>query len=110
MMAARELLFAGVAVVDGEDEATLDAGCDLFHGVLRSQRCFDAFSQLRMDRIAVEELYFLGRRLRPGFIESVVPRADAKGTPRTEGFDREGVEEFVREDDGRDFRGLVRHD
>ena len=62
-MTSSELLFASVAVIDGDEKSALDAGGNAIHELLRCKRRFDAFVQLGMDRVAVEEFQFLGRRL-----------------------------------------------
>ena len=72
---------------------------------LRCERDFDAFSGLGMDRVAVEEFEFFGRRRSPGFDEAAVACVDAEGALRAEDLDRKGVEEFVGEDDKRNLRG-----
>src|SRR5580693_2258808 len=54
-----------------------------------------------MDRITVDKFQFPGGWLRPAFGESAVARIDAQGSFSAEDFDRERVEEFVGEDDGR---------
>src|SRR5580658_2558651 len=45
-MTAGELLFAGVAIVDGEEESALDAGGDTLHELLGSESSFDALVRL----------------------------------------------------------------
>ncbi len=102
-MPSSQLLFASVAVVDGKEEAVLDAGRDAIHELLRRDGRFEAFARVGMDRVAVEECEFLGRGWRPGFDESAVARVDAQGSACAEDFDREGVEEFVCENDDRNL-------
>src|ERR1700690_1999451 len=104
-MASRKLLFAGVAVVDGEEESALDAGGDTIHELLCSQEHFEAFVRLGMNRVAVEEFEFFGRGLRPGFDESAVACVDAQGTFCAENFDWKRIEEFVGENDRGSPRG-----
>ena len=103
-MASGELFFTSVAVIDGEEEAAPDASGDLLHVVLCGQRGFEAFVGFGVDRVAVEEFQFLGRRLCPSLDESAFVCVDAQRALWAQDFDREGVEEFVGEDDGGTLR------
>jgi hypothetical protein len=48
-MASCQLFFAGVAVVDDDEESALQTGGDAIHGLLCGERCFDTFFGLGMD-------------------------------------------------------------
>ena len=59
-MAACQLFFAGVAVVDGDEKSALDVSGDAVIYILRGERGLDAFVGFGMDRVAVEEFEFFG--------------------------------------------------
>src|ERR1700733_11436194 len=66
-MAAGKLLFASVAVVDGDEESGLYARGDVFHELLCGEGCLDAFVSLGMDRVAIKKIEFLRGGRCPGF-------------------------------------------
>src|SRR5579862_1184481 len=103
-MASGELFFAGIAVVDGEEESTVDVAQDLIGGLVSRQGHFESLSGLGMNGIAVQEFQFFRRRRRPALAESAFAGIDAEGALRTQDFDWQGIEEFVGEEDRRNLR------
>ena len=54
-MAARELLFAGIAVVDGDEESALDDGGDFRSVGLRNEWDLKAIAGIGVDAVTVEK-------------------------------------------------------
>src|SRR5580698_8579904 len=104
-MASGKLLRAGVAVIDGDDETALDACGQLRYVVVGDAGGFDALSIFGMDAVVIEKFEIGSRRGNPGFDETSVFLCDSQFALRTDHLNRQRVEEFVGEDDERDFRG-----
>ncbi len=76
---------------------------DLPDPILREDGHFDALTRFGMDAVAVEEFQLFGERRKPGFVQAIVFERDVELAGSAENLDREGVEEFVGEDDQRSF-------
>ena len=97
-VATGELLVARVTVVNDREQAAFDGARDLPHPMLREDGYFDALICFGMDAVAVEEFQFFGERRKPGLVQAIVFERDVEFAGSPENFNREGVEEFVGED------------
>src|SRR5580698_9721132 len=98
-MTSGKLLGASVAVVNGDDKSPLDARGQARHEQVGEAGGFDPLSVSGMDAIAVEIFEVVSRGRYPGLSEAPVLFCDAQFALQAENFDRQGVEEFVGEDD-----------
>src|SRR5882762_2910129 len=98
-----ELLLAGVAVVDGDEEAALDDPGNRRQLSLRLEGNLGAVAGLGVNPIAVEEFEFGGGGRGPFLKEPPVFQVDAEGAVGGEDVHRERVEKFICEDDAWDL-------
>src|SRR5208282_75448 len=99
-----KLFLPSVAVVDGDDDSAVHCGRDPGHVALRDQGSFDSLCGVGMDAVAVQELQGLGGWRMPGFTKSSTLLGNMQLALRAEHFNRQRVEEFVGENDDRNFR------
>src|ERR1039457_1017257 len=100
-MAPRQLLLAGVAVVDRDKEAslTLKDLCDALHPLQGHRRGFHPLALFRMNTVAIEKFYFLRGWPIECLHEFPVLQANPQPAAIVHYFNRKRVEELIAEDD-----------
>ncbi len=98
-VATRELLVAGVTVIDYQQQAARDDVREMTNPILRNCGDFDALAGLGMDAVAIEEFQFLGQRWKPDFVQAIVSERNVKFAVGAENLDGKGIEEFVGKHD-----------